>query len=195
MSEIVVQRLTPALLDDWLDYFDHDAFADNPDWSGCYCRHFHFDHREKDWSSTTSEENRRASIELIRTGCLRGYLAYAHGRPIGWCQAAPRSEIPKIASDPELAVEDAGEVGSIVCFVVAAAHRRQGVAARLLEAACNGFRAEGLRIAEAYPVKGATGDAHNYHGPPAMYLDAGFQTYRQCGDVSIVRRRLAGRKG
>lgn len=193
MSEIVVQRLAPALLDDWLDYFDNDAFADNPDWSGCYCRHFHFDHSAEDWSSTTSEENRCASIELIRTGRLKGYLAYAEGRPIGWCQAAPRVEIPKIANDPELAVDDADEVGSVVCFLVAATCRGQGVAARLLEEACDGFRAEGLGIAEAYPVKGATGDAHNYHGPLAMYLAAGFETYRQLGDVLMVRRRLAGR--
>lgn len=195
MSEIIIRRLTPALLDDWLDYFDHDAFVDNPEWSGCYCRHFHFDHEKDDWSSTTPEENRGASIELIRRGRLRGYLAYAGGRPIGWCQAAPRLEIPKIANDLELGVDDADEVGSVVCFVVAATYRRRGVAARLLEAACEGFRAEGLRIAEAYPIKGATGDAHNYHGPLAMYLEAGFEICRQLGDVLIVRRVLASRTG
>jgi ribosomal protein S18 acetylase RimI-like enzyme len=49
---------------------------------------------------------------------LRGYLAYADG----------------------LAVDDAHEVGSIVCFVVASAYRKQGVATRLLDVACAEFR-------------------------------------------------------
>ncbi|MBN1320496.1 MAG: GNAT family N-acetyltransferase [Thermoleophilia bacterium] len=195
MPEISVRRLTPALLDDWLAFFDHDAFADNPDWAGCYCRYFHFDHEERDFSTTTEEENRAASIELIGAGRLRGYLAYDGGRPVGWCQAAPRSEIPNIAKDPELAGDGEKGVGSIVCFTVAATHRRQGVAAGLLEAACAGFQDEGREIAEAYPIKRATGDAHNYHGPLALYLHAGFDIYREAGDVVVVRRRLAGPSG
>ncbi len=30
-------RLTPSLSDDFLLFFDHVAFADNPDWSDRYC--------------------------------------------------------------------------------------------------------------------------------------------------------------
>lgn len=190
MSEIVIQQLSPILLDDWLDYFDHDAFADNPEWSGCFCRWFHFDHEKRDFASTTAEENRTASADLIRTGRLKGYLAYAEGRPIGWCQAAPRLEIPNIAKDPDLAVDDAAEVGSIVCFNVAASLRRQGVATGLLEAACAGFQKEGLKSAEAYPRKAAEGDAANYHGPRALYVRAGFETYREVDSLLMVRRRL-----
>lgn len=192
---VIIRRLTPSLLEDWLAYFDHDAFEDNPDWFGCYCCWFHVDHEHGEWEARTSEENRAASSELIRTGGLRGYLAYAGGRPVGWCQAAPRALIPNIANDPQLAVADGDEVGSIVCFNVAAAFRRQGVSSRLLEAACAGFREDGLRTAEAYPHPDARGDAANYHGPLALYLRAGFKPYRKLEDLLIVRRDLGDPPG
>jgi len=91
-----------------------------------------------------------------------------------------------------LAVDDAGEVGSIVCFLVAKPFRGQGVAAGLLDAACAGFRERGLRVAEAYPSRTAAGDAATYHGPLALYLRAGFKPYREVGQSVIVRRELSG---
>lgn len=190
MTDIVVRPLTPDLLEDWLAYFDHDAFEDNPDWAGCYCQWFHFDHDTADWEARTAEDNRASAVRLIQTGGLRGYLAYDGARPVGWCQAAPRLEIPNLAHDDELVADDAAQVGSIVCFNVAAASRRRGVAGALLEAACAGFRERGLRMAEAYPRREATGDAANYHGPLALYLRAGFEVYRETANLVVVRRVL-----
>jgi hypothetical protein len=59
MAEIVVRELTPDLVDEWLAFFDRDAFADNPDWCGCYCHYFHADHSERDWDSRTPAYRRR----------------------------------------------------------------------------------------------------------------------------------------
>src|SRR2546422_1010526 len=42
MGELVVKELTPSLRDDFLHFFDKVAFADNPDWSDCYCSAYHF---------------------------------------------------------------------------------------------------------------------------------------------------------
>mgnify|MGYP007027336892 CR=1 FL=1 len=41
--EISVCKLTHELLDDWLAYFDKDAFSDNDEWCGCYCMCYHWD--------------------------------------------------------------------------------------------------------------------------------------------------------
>jgi GNAT superfamily N-acetyltransferase len=200
VGDIEVRPLTPGLLQDWLAFFDHDAFADNPEWCGCYCHYYHADHGERDWDARTPEENRAASEELIRQGRLGGYLAYVDGRPVGWCHAAPRDSIPNVANDPEVAGDLAGgevpaseeeRVGSIVCFVVAAAFRRQGVAAALLDAACAGFRAAGLTVAEAYPSLRAKTDATHYHGPLALYRSAGFEPYRELNGRLVVRRELS----
>ena len=80
----VVRELTPELLPDWLAFFDHDAFADHPEWVGCYCHFFQADHTEKDRDVRTAEENRAASSTLILSGGLRGHLAYLEGKPVGW---------------------------------------------------------------------------------------------------------------
>jgi GNAT superfamily N-acetyltransferase len=190
MPTPVVRELAADLLSDWLAFFDHDAFADHPEWANCYCHFFHANHAEKDWDARSAEENRAASSALILSGRLRGHLAYLDGKPAGWCQAAPRLLIPNIASDPDLAVNDAGDVGSIACFAVARLYRGLGLARYLLDAACAGFRAQGLRIAEAYPRVQAEGDAANYHGPLSLYLNMGFSPHLELEKVVVVRRDL-----
>jgi ribosomal protein S18 acetylase RimI-like enzyme len=127
---------------------------------------------------------------LILGGRMRGHLAYLDGKPAGWCQAAPRLLIPNIAGDPDLAVDDASDVGSIACFVVARPYRGLGLARHLLDAACASFRAQGLRVAEAYPRTATQGDAANYHGPLNLHLSMGFSTHAESEKVLVVRRDL-----
>ena len=87
--------------------------------------------------------------------------------------------------------EPRGSVGSIVCFVVAQPFRGQGIARRLLEAACEGFRARGMEVAEGYPRKEAVGEAANHTGPLALFLQAGFEIYHQDEGTVVVRKRLS----
>src|SRR6266566_1718425 len=47
MGELVVKELKPSLRDDFLLFFDSVAFADNPDWSDCYCSLYHFANKGK----------------------------------------------------------------------------------------------------------------------------------------------------
>jgi GNAT superfamily N-acetyltransferase len=192
-QHILIQSLSPALLPDWLAFFDNEAFVDNPDWSGCYCHFYHADHEEKDWDERTAQENRNAAISLIRGGRLRGHLAYIEGRLVGWCQACPRTRVPNLDLQPDFAIDDADRVGAILCFLVAPGYRRSGVGRKLLEAACQGLARQGVEIAEAYPRRSAQGDASNYHGPLAMYLSAGFEPYRELKDYLIVRKELGRR--
>jgi GNAT superfamily N-acetyltransferase len=100
-----------------------------------------------------------------------------------------------MTTTPDYEEPDAESIGSIMCFIVAREYRRGGIARQLLDAACAGFAARGLMIAEGYVLKGAQGDAMNYPGPLSMYLSAGFEAHRECccdGDETIVvRKRLA----
>ena len=157
---IEVRTLAAPLLPDFLSFFDTDAFADNPHWAGCYCYFYLADHEAKPWEERRPEENRAAAADYIQQGSTRGYLAYVAGRPVGWCHAAPKSRIRNV--EPRPTIGDP-EVGSIVCFVVAKAHRARGVARALLTAACDGFHEQGLPFVEAYPRKDAETDAGNYH--------------------------------
>jgi GNAT superfamily N-acetyltransferase len=188
--DITIHRLTPERLADYLLFFDQDAFADNPAWSGCYCYFYHAPHAERDWDDRSRNENRAAVCRLIIESRLRGHLAYADGKVVGWCHATPRTMIPNLEDVTALLVPDTEEVGAIVCFLVARPYRGQGIARQLLDAACEEFRSKGLRFAEAYPRIRAAGDSANYHGPLHMFRSAGFKPFRTFQDFMVVRKKL-----
>jgi len=183
MGELVVKELTPSLRDDFLLFFDTVAFADNPDWSDCYCSAYHFANKGK-------AESRGEASSLIEEDRMHGFLAYDNGKPVGWCNAAPRSSYPGVQWLMGPGPDKAERVGSIVCFVVASSHRNQRVASHLLNAACKKFSQKGLEFAEAYPVKKPQSAAYNFPGPLSMYLKNGFSPHHDAGWYLVVRKRL-----
>jgi GNAT superfamily N-acetyltransferase len=190
---VETRPLTPERADDFLAFFDRDAFMDNPIWASCYCLFYQFAGSTDAWQRRGAAENRAAKAELIRAGKAHGYLAYVDGRPAGWCHAAPRATLPGLDRNKEFRTDDPEVIGAIVCFVIAAPYRRQGIASRLLDAACQGLRAQGMAVAQAYPAKEVRSEANAYHGPLAMYLAAGFTPVREAGDFVVVRRALSDR--
>lgn len=187
-DSITVTPLTAAKLSDWLRFFDHDAFADHPEWAFCYCRSMHADTTVKPWKDHTAAENRRAVIPLIQHGGLQGLLAYAGENVVGWCHAAPTRLIP--ALDDEPGATDEG-VGNIVCFVVASEWRRRGVARLLLDAACDSLRQQGLTMVQAYPARKADTPGDMHYGPLKLYLGAGFTVWRDVPDDPNVTVRMS----
>jgi ribosomal protein S18 acetylase RimI-like enzyme len=189
MSTLQYTPLTREHLADYLDFFDHRAFSDNPKWAGCYCYFPLHDPEQTNWHERKAPENRAAVTACAQTGAIRGVLAYAKGKVVGWCNAGPWSQFPMLRDFPQ---DDKDSIGVIFCFVVDPAFRGQGVATSLLHAACEQFRAAGLKAAQAKPSKHAEGAAANHLGPLAMYLTAGFSVVAELpdGDV-IVRKELA----
>jgi len=186
---IEIRPLTPDRQADFLAYFEGDAFADNPKWSSCYCQFLYVDHNQVEWAARTAAENRAQACERIGACRMQGYLAYRDGKVVGWCNAAPRDLMDSFADEPD---PDSARIGAITCFVVAKAHRRTGIARTLLEAACEGLRAQGLAIAEAMPKAQAGTDAENHFGPRSLFEAAGFATHRHTDDgLVIMRRRLS----
>jgi len=189
-NETVIRELTPELLNDFLNFFDHDAFADNPSWFGCYCMYYHFTGTFEEWDKRSASENRETMSSLIKRGEAHGLLAYVNGRPVGWCHAAPRLTIPRLRLYREFEVADPDRVGSVVCFVIAKPYRGRGIARSVLDAACEIFARQGLAFAEAYPRKNVESDADNFHGPLKMYLGAGFKVFRELERHVMVRKPL-----
>ena len=189
-SRIIIKELTPKLLEDYLRFFDGDAFKDNPEWAGCYCMYMHFLGTNNEWNARSSSANRSDIIELINQNKANGLLAYLDGQVVGWCHATPRTNLKKLDVITGFQVNDKERIGSIVCFVVAAPYRRRGIARSLLDSACNIFQKWGLSIAEAYPNTKAETDAENWGGPLSLYLSAGFTPFREFKNRMIVRKIL-----
>jgi GNAT superfamily N-acetyltransferase len=190
-TRVDIQPLTPASSADYFAFFDGDAFADNPRWASCYCHFLWAPTDIKPWNRWTGTENRAAVAELIATRQLQGYLAYVAGKPVGWCNATPKVKIPALREERDPA---AATVGAIACFVIAKPFRHQGVARRLLAAACKGFEQDGLKCVEAYARQGATGEAENHTGPLQLYLSSGFAIVREDGDGGAIVRKTFARR-
>jgi GNAT superfamily N-acetyltransferase len=185
--DCVIRELSPELLPDYLAFFDHDAFADNPRWAFCYCYFHHAPHRLQRWNDRTAAENRAAVSQLIADRQMSGYLAYLDDRVVGWCNAMPRANMTTRDPDND---PQAGNIGAIACFVIAKPYRGRGIARRLLNAACDGFQRQGLVIAEAYPLRNARSEAANHQGPLSMFLTAGFEPFKEKDGVVTVRKQL-----
>ena len=183
---ITIKALSPALKEDFLRFFDGPAFSDNPKWSSCYCQCFYEDHSVVKWSKRTAPQNRALACQRIEGETMQGYLAYSEETPIGWCNAAPRALLHALDDEP---TPDSELIGAIVCFLIEPSHRGQGVARRLLEAACEGLREQGVRIAEANPRTAAASASENHFGPLSLYLSAGFTVHREDEDGSVYVRR------
>lgn len=188
------EQVGPANADAFLNFFDGPGFMDNPTWADCYCNFFHFPGTSDEWACRSAAANREAQMAAFGEGRAQGYLALAGDELVGWCNAGPRSGRPGLARSADFASDsDPAATGAVVCFVVAAPYRGQGVARALLEAACDGLAASGMHVVEAFPARQATSDARSYMGPLALYLDAGFRVVREGTDHLLVRRELAAR--
>lgn len=183
-AEMTVRPISPDQHDAVMHYFDMVAYADNPNWSKCYC----CERVVEDYPTRTKEQNRHTRSELIATAKANGLVAYRLGRVVGWCHAAPKSELLNVPGEPD------PQTGAIVCFVVAPDQRQQGIATRLLDAAIEHLRSRGMKTAEAYPWLADVDPARwvwsQYVGPLSMYLKAGFEIAEKHDDFCIVRKHL-----
>ncbi len=186
IGEIDVQPVTEERIDDWLRFFDRDAFPDNPDWGSCYCLHPHEgDGPERPWRDLRAD-----MIERLRAGATIGYLAYAAGRVAGWVNASLRSTYRKYDGlDPD--GPDPASVVGVSCFVVAPPFRRHGVSSALLGRVVADGADRGARFIEGYPRAGSDGgDAAEFCGPRSLFDAHGFDPARDEERFTVMRRTV-----
>ena len=192
IGEVEVRDVTPERVADYLDFFYHRAFRDFPAWQSCYCMETHRHHTDEEWSARTGADNRTDMQAMIGDGRVTALLAYADGKPVGWCNYGETTRLSGVMMKLKLDAAEHEGVGSISCFVIAAQYRGHGVATKLLDGAIERLRARGLRAVEAYPRRGdEVSDQAHYRGSMSMYRKAGFEPYREMERYVIVRKTLA----
>jgi GNAT superfamily N-acetyltransferase len=170
IGEVQILPMGPGSATDAIEFFDTDAFPDNPWWGACYCMFYPRGGRSSEnWGQEPWQQNREDQLRRIQDGKTTGMLAYAGGKVVGWCNATLRADLPGLATG-----DDAGIV-SVVCFVIAPPYRGHGVATRLLKSVITTFSDQGFRRLEAYPVREAKDEARAFHGTLDLFSRFGFE--------------------
>ena len=169
-----------------------------PDAPACWCLTYRVTSAE--FSALRGEDRPNRLKGFFEGDAAPGVVAYVEGEPAGWCAFGPRTEMGRLQRSRTIQRLDDLPVWSVVCFVVAAKHRRRGIAARMLGEAVAYARAQGVPALEAYPIdnKGAKiSGAFAYVGTVSLFESAGFakiaETSSRSGGLSrwIMRRDLS----
>jgi GNAT superfamily N-acetyltransferase len=186
IGEVSVHPVTEDRVGDWLRFFDHDAFADNPDWASCYCLEPNVpatpELPERPWRKT------RATVaERLRCGSTFGYLAYVDNRPAGWVNASLRSDYGLYRLVDPNGPAPSSVIG-VSCFVIAPPFRRHGIAAALLDRVIADASARGASWIEGYPHNTPEdSDARHFRGPRSIYDARGFKPIEVREHDTVVR--------
>ena len=187
IREVTTFPVAEDRINDWLRFFDHDAFAGNPDWASCYCLEPHApptpELPERAW-----RDSRAMMVDRLRSGTTFGYLADVDGRPVGWVNASFRSEYGFYRLvDPD--GPPPRSVIGISCFIIAPPFRRHGIALALLDRVIADAHDRGGLWIEAYPhTNPQASDAGHFRGTRSMYELRGFRPIEVRGDYTVMRR-------
>lgn len=163
---------------------------------GCWCMYYRTT-GPVSVSAAAGVEHKAQLCDLVESGVRPGLVGYADGRPAGWISLGPREDYLKLRRSQVMKPVDDAEVWSIVCTYVAKEFRGQGLQHRLLAAALDFARDNGVRLVEAYPVDKPerSHDDFMFFGSRSLYERAGFtEVVRRSPTRLVMRRRLRPRR-
>lgn len=189
--EIRIEKLTPALIGDFLRFFDHDAFSDHDEWAGCYCLESHINQQDNQQTWGDIDKRRKMAEDFVLRGVMTGYLIYDGSHVIGWCNAGDKLTYEPVCQYEPLITDghEKGRIKLIYCFDIAKPYRGKGIARTLIEHILAAAAQEGYRFVEALPSNDFD-FPYQYHGPLKLYEKLGFETIRELDWCHIVRKTL-----
>lgn len=198
-----IKPLAPDLAADFFDFFDNRAFSDNSPEGPCYCTRFQMTEEEEKaaindqieayggWEKGLVCIIRRLAEQQIASGVLRGYLAFADGVCIGWCNVNDKANFPEESGNGarfHAPVEKREKV--VACFEIAPEFRGKGVATALLQRVINDAEVEGYLAVEGYPRKRDERYEWDFSGPIRLYEKVGFIKVAETEKNAIMRKGL-----
>jgi ribosomal protein S18 acetylase RimI-like enzyme len=164
---------------------------------GCWCMFYRRSGQiETAPGLTRAQSNRAELLALVEAGETPGLIGYRGKTPVGWVSLGPRDDYPKLRRSVVMKPVDDRPVWSIICFVVPAQYRGEGVARALLDGAIAYAKKKGVELLEAYPVdkRGRANDDSMWFGAKSMYDAAGFdEVARRKPHRPVVRLRTGQR--
>jgi GNAT superfamily N-acetyltransferase len=159
---------------------DLDELFRHGDARSCQCTWMRFtnaDYRHLDQAAKRAAHH-EAIAAAETAGRAAGLIAYRGDRAVGWVSFDERDRFDRVVGSKLLEPADNVPAWSIVCFVVAADARRQGVANLLLDHAVAYAADHGAKLLESYPVEPGPkpSSASLWRGTVSMFERAGFTT-------------------
>jgi GNAT superfamily N-acetyltransferase len=157
---------------------------------GCWCMYYRKT-GQVSVSAAAGVTHKEQLCSLVHANVVPGLLGYVDQQPAGWVSLGPREDYLKLRRSPIMKPVDDAEVWSVVCFYVAKPWRGQGLQHRLLAAALNHARDQGVRIVESYPVDKPerSHDDFMFFGSRSLYERAGFREIVRRSPTRVVMRR------
>ncbi len=178
-------ELTPDLADCFTNYLENLDFSHAQHWSTCYCRYYHTNCSYDIWQNRTSTENKQEALEQIKSGNMKGYLAFDGDKCIGWCNANNLKEYKRFGNELDSIIKGK-KTGCVICFVIHPDYRGQGVARQLLKQAIKDFRSQGYDAVIALPIENINEPQKLYRGTLNMYKENGFKEIDKQDNMSIM---------
>lgn len=147
----------------------------NPDAPSCWCLSYRLPNQE--FRELEGAERPARLRRYAEEGAPPGVVAYVDGEPAGWCSVAPRSSHNRLTHSRTIPTVDDVAVWSVICLVIRAPFRKQGLSRHLLEGAIDFARAQGAPTLESYPLDAAGGrvsSAFAYVGTTGLFESVGF---------------------
>jgi GNAT superfamily N-acetyltransferase len=163
----------PLTVERWDDF--EKLFGPRGACGGCWCMFWRLSRAQ--FEAQKGAGNRRAMHDLVESEVTPGLLGYLGHQPAGWISLAPRPEFPVMGRSRVLKPVDDQPVWSVVCFFIAKAFRRSGLALQLLQAGVDFAYEHGAQIVEGYPKDAGTGqlpDPFIFTGRASTFIKAGF---------------------
>lgn len=161
---------------------DFEALFESPGGpSYCWCMWTRVD---KDEAKAQGKQRKPFMMDRIERRVPVGLVGYDKGEPIAWVSVAPRETFTHLGT-PE--AEDGEKIWSITCMYLKRAHRGDGLAHKLIDAAIRYARKRKATAVEAYAVAPDSPSYRNMGFIPA-YEKAGFKKIGEIGTRRTIMR-------
>lgn len=177
MVTIDIRPATPDRFD------DAEHALTGGDGRSCQCQWWTLTNAQ--WQASSADEREALLRTEIDEGPPPALIAYVDGEAAGWVRVGPRTRQVRLGRTKNFTAAsqepwDDPDVWAVSCFVVRKEHRREGLNAKLLDAAIDFARRGGARIVEGYPVDPESAGRKRssnelYHGVLSTFEDAGFR--------------------
>ena len=187
-------EFSPLTFDRWADF--ETLFGERGACGGCWCMWWRL--KRAEFEQKKGAGNKKLMKAIVRSGEVPGLLAFAGGRPVGWCAVAPRENLPGLDRSRILKRVDDTPVWSVACFFIDKNWRKRGVSVALLKAAVRYVKQKGGKVLEGYPVeprKDTTPAVFAWTGLASAFEAAGFEEVARRSETRpIMRYYVSSRK-